>query len=110
MKRSLLALSLGLACAEGHAQTATTYDVVSPDPVYWQVSLDLGNGNTCYAFHRGYDPDSTCTELMWTMPDQSVTNAVAYHTPQGSAMVGLVDAVRLNNGLLMSGRISGGPV
>ena len=35
--------------AEATAQQQASYELVPSDPVVWEVSMDLGGGNTCYA-------------------------------------------------------------
>src|SRR5436190_21549597 len=105
--RSLL--SIGLVCATSgiFAEQPASYAIALPDSVRQQFQVDLGDGNTCYALQRTFGWDSSYVELMWTGPDQQVTNASAYHVPYPISL--LNDAAHLDDGILLSGEVSAEP-
>jgi hypothetical protein len=92
------------------AQQAASYELVPSDPVVWQVPMDLGGGNACYATQHIYDNDSMRFELMWTDPDKTVTHATAFRMEPIGSVVNLMDAVQLTSGFVLTAYISGGPV
>lgn len=92
------------------AQQPASYELVPSAPVVWQVPIDLGGGQTCYATQHIYDNDSMRFELMWTDADKLVTHAVAYRLEPIGSVVNLMDAARLTDGLVMTAFMSGGPV
>jgi hypothetical protein len=98
---------LMLSGAGAMAQSTSNYGLASLDSVRNQFQVDLGGGNTCYAFQRMFGWDSSHVELMWAGPDQSVTSAAAFHLPYPISY--LNDAARLEDGILVSGEISGEP-
>lgn len=109
MRSAILPIMLG-AMASAAAQQPASYELVPSDPVVWQVPMDLGGGNTCYATQHIFDNDSMRFELMWTDADQTVTHATAFRMAPMGSVVNLMDAAHLTDGMIMTAYISGGPV
>lgn len=108
--RSALVAHVSTALSIAVAQQPTSHELVPSDPVDWQVPIDLGGGNTCYATQHRFSNDPMRFELMWTDPDKMVTHATAYRVAPMGSVVYLMDAVHLTSGSVMTAFISGGPV
>ncbi len=97
----LLLIAFMMAATAVTAQIQMNYQISPANATRAIRPVDLGGGNTLYACERAFGWDSSYVELLFTAPDHTVIDAVAYR--MATPLTFLYNASALDDGFLLCG-------